>query len=132
MISAGECGFQADHHSERLDKFESICKYAPLTLFASSHWGWITGDLFVIPAIDFYGQLSLYRSSLLSDIAGEPVLLILDGHISFGNITAPQIFYVFNLDILILSCHTTHVAELCLPAVPHPASLEASSDGRTW
>jgi hypothetical protein len=49
--------------------------------------------------------------SLPSDIADEPVLLLLDGYISGRNITALMIFYLFNVDILIIPGHTTHVLQ---------------------
>jgi hypothetical protein len=60
-------------------------------------------------AIDFCAQLSVYRLSLPPDLFEEPALLILDGHISRPNITALMVFCLFNVDVLILPGHTTHV-----------------------
>jgi hypothetical protein len=62
-------------------------------------------------AIDFCSQPSLYRLSLPSDIADEPVLLLLDGHISRRNTMALTFFNLFNVDILIVPGHTTHVLQ---------------------
>jgi hypothetical protein len=62
-------------------------------------------------AIDFCAQLSVYRLSLPPDLFEEPARLIPDGHISRANITALMIFCLFNVDILILLGHTTHVLQ---------------------
>jgi hypothetical protein len=94
-----------------LKGWKSLLHYNALTLFASSCSGWITGDIFTMFAIDFCSQLNLYHLSLPSYIADEPVLLLLDGHISQRNITVLMTFYLFNVDIWIIPCHTTHVLQ---------------------
>jgi hypothetical protein len=53
-------------------------------------------------AIDFCTQLCAYRLTLPPKIAGEQVLLILDGQESRANGTALTIFCLFNVDVLIL------------------------------
>jgi hypothetical protein len=91
-----------------LKSLKLLVHYTALILFASFCSGRIIGNVFTMLAIDFCSQISLYRLLLPSDIADEPVLLLLDGHISRKNITALMIFYLFNIDILIIPGHTTH------------------------
>jgi hypothetical protein len=110
-ISAAGVVFKSILILKDLKSLKSLVHYTALTSFASSCSSWITGDVFTMFAIDFCSQLSLYRLSLPSDIADEPVLLLLDGHISQRNITALMVFYSFNVDILIIQGHTTHVLQ---------------------
>jgi hypothetical protein len=110
-ISAAGVVFKSIIILKDLKGLKSLVHYTALTSFASSCSGWITGDIFTMFAIDFCSQLSLYRLSLPSDIADKPVLLLLDGHISRMNITPLMIFYLLNVDILIIPGHTTHILQ---------------------
>jgi hypothetical protein len=62
--------------------------------------------------------------SLPSDIADEPVLLLLDGHVSRRNVTALMIFYLFNVDILIIPGRTTHVLQPFDVSIAAPLKAE--------
>jgi hypothetical protein len=61
---------------------------------------------------------------LPSDIPDEPVLLLLDGHISRRNITALMIFYLSNVDIFIIPGHTTHVLQSFDVGIAAPLKAE--------
>jgi hypothetical protein len=110
-ISAAWAVFQSIIILKDLKSLKLLVYYTALTSFASSCSGWITGDVFTMFAIEFCSQLSLYRLPLPSNIADEPVLLLLDRHISRRNITGLMIFYLFHIDILIIPSHTAHVIQ---------------------
>jgi hypothetical protein len=123
-VSAGGTVFRPLLILKQLKSLKSLSMFTSLASFASSATEWITNELFVMFAIDFCGQVRLYRLSLPPDIADEPVLLILDGHISRANLTALMIFCLFNVDVLILPGHTTHVLQPLDVAVNSPLKTE--------
>jgi hypothetical protein len=110
-ISAGGAVFKSIIILKELKSLKSLADYTCLASFASSSSGWITGDLFLLFPIDFCAQLSVYQLSLPPDLFEEPALLILDSHISRANITALMIFCLFNVDVLLLPGHKTHVLQ---------------------
>jgi hypothetical protein len=86
-------------------EFESSCN------LASSRNGWMTKSLFRYFAILFVAELSHYRLILPEGIRDEPILLILDGHTSRYDFLALLILFAFNVDVLILPPHSTHVTQ---------------------
>jgi hypothetical protein len=110
-ISVGGVVFKSIIILKNLKSLKSLVRYTALTSFAFLCSCWIAGGVFTMFAIDFCSQLSLYRFSFPEDIADQPVLLLLDAPISPRNITALMIFYLFNVDILVISRHTTDVLQ---------------------
>jgi hypothetical protein len=123
-ISAGGAVFRPIIILKQLKSIKSLCQFSHLASFASSSPGWITGDLFIMFALDFCAQLSLYRMSLPPELVDEPVLLILDGHGSRAKVTALMIFALFNVDVLILPGHTTHVLQALDVGVNSPLKVK--------
>jgi hypothetical protein len=109
-ISAGGAVFKPIIILKELKSLKSLVDYTGPASFASFSSGWITGDLFLMFAIDFCAQLSVYRLPLPPDLFEEPALLILDGHISRA-ITALMIFCLFDADVLTLPGQTTYVLQ---------------------
>jgi hypothetical protein len=99
-------------------------QFTHLASFASSSSGWITGDLFAMFAIDFCAQLSVYRLTLPPEMVHDSILLILDGHPTRGNLLALLIFSLFNVDVLILPGHTTHVLQALDVVINSPLKAE--------
>jgi hypothetical protein len=110
ISAAGTC-FRPIVILKQLYQLKSLKQFENDTSFATSANGWITSDLFLMFAIDFCAQLSFYRLQLPDEIADDPVLLILDGHGTRRNLRAMMIFDLFNVDVLILPGHTTHVLQ---------------------
>jgi hypothetical protein len=123
-ISAAGTVFRPIIILKRLKSLKSLSAFVHLASFASSASGWITGDLFAMFAIDFCAQLSVYRLSLPPELANKSVLLILDGHATRGHLLALLIFSLFNVDVLILPGHTTHVLQALDVAINSPLKTE--------
>jgi hypothetical protein len=88
--------------------------------FATSLTGWMNRNVFLAWTICFCSELSVYRLTLPEGIRDEPVLLILDGHNSRVNLTALMILDLFNVDVLCLPAHSTHVVQPIDVAVAAP------------
>lgn len=80
-------------------------------LLASTESGWMNKDCFVLYSICFCAQISQYRLKLPQNIRNDPILLIIDGHPSRRNYLANFIFSCFNIDILILPGHSSHILQ---------------------
>lgn len=93
------------HTNTGLEMFDGKC-YIGSTLS-----GWMTKVSFACYALIFVMQLSLYRLTLPSYLAEESVLLVVDGHSSRLNFEACLLLYYFNVDLLILPGHTSHVMQ---------------------
>jgi hypothetical protein len=123
-ISAAGTVFRPIIILKRLKSLKSLSSFVHLASFASSESGWITGDLFAMFAIDFCAQLSVYRLTLPPELANKSVLLILDGHATRGHLLALLIFSLFDVDVLILPGHTTHVPQALDVAINSPLKTE--------
>lgn len=77
----------------------------------SSVSGYMNKRLFIIYALFMCSQIQMYRMTLSPALREEPILLILDGHGSRINFTAALIFYIFNVDVLVLPGHTSHLLQ---------------------
>ncbi len=73
--------------------------------------GWMNKDCFIIYVLYFCSFLTHYRLQLPPDLRDEPVLLIVDGHSSRENYLANYILNIFNVDLLVLPGHCTHVLQ---------------------
>jgi hypothetical protein len=110
-ISAGGACFRPIVILKSIKTLKSLTQFCDHTAFATSLNGWITGDLFLMFAIDFCAQLTFYRLQLPDAIAKHRVLLVLDGHGTRRNVLAMMIFDIFGVDVLILPGHCTHVLQ---------------------
>ena len=79
---------------------------------ASTKSGYMTRDAFVLWTFHFVTWLSHFRTSLEPEYRENKVLLIMDGHTSRENPLALLIFRKFNVEVLILPSHTTHVLQM--------------------
>lgn len=68
-------------------------------------------DAFVLYAILFCSQITHYRLTLPISIRNDSILLIVDGHPSRRNYLANYIFSCFNIDLVVLPGHTSHVLQ---------------------
>jgi hypothetical protein len=91
-----------------LKGLKRLAEFLSDAYFATNLTGWMNRDLFIAWSICFSAQLSAYRLTLSADIRDEPILLVLDSHISRVNIVALTILDSFNVDILCLPTHSTH------------------------
>ena len=102
-----------------LSLFLSGLQHMPETLsfagsrcwIASSSNGWMTKYLFLDYAINFCHWLSFYRLSLPEDMRTKPAVLLLDGHATRLNPAAMEYFRRFNVKIITLPPHSTHILQ---------------------
>jgi hypothetical protein len=80
---------------------------------ASSKKGWQTRDTFLISPLNFCHWLTIYRA-IFGDrlMKVMPYLLILDGHTSRQCPAALKLFRLFNVIILIMPSHISHVLRM--------------------
>lgn len=78
----------------------------------SSSSGWQTRNTFLIWTINFINWLSSFRLKLDEEIRDNSALLILDGHNSRENPLAIYLLKLFNINVLILPSHTTHLLQM--------------------
>lgn len=75
----------------------------------SSVSGWMNKRTFMLYAIHIISQLQLYRLKHLDSIRDEPFLLIVDGHCSRSSFYACYLLALFNIELLVLPPHSSHV-----------------------
>ena len=90
----------------------------------SSPSGWMTKRLFLIYSIFLISQIQLYRLSLPKELADEPILLVADGHISRMSFYSNLLFHLFNIDLLILPAHSTHIMQPFDVSLAAPLKVE--------
>lgn len=79
---------------------------------SSSPNGYITRDLFLLWTFHFINYICIYRDKLRLKCQDSPVLLILDGHTSRENPLALDLFRRFNISVLIIPAHTSHILQM--------------------
>ena len=82
--------------------------------------GWMNKDCFVVYVLYFCSLLTHYRLKLPQQLRDEPVLLIVDGHNSRDNYLANYLLNLFNVDLLVLPGHCTHILQPFDVAVAGP------------
>lgn len=85
--------------------------FVDLAYFASFGAGWITKNIFVYYCLLLICQLSHYRLTLPEELQIERFLLIVDGHKSRENYLPALILYLFNIDLLLLPSHSSHILQ---------------------
>jgi hypothetical protein len=93
-------------------KLGSLREFTDFSDFATSDTGWITKNIFTFWCICFIAQVQYYRLTLPEEIRDQNILLILDGHKSRINLDAAVLLAFFNITVLILPGHTTHVLQV--------------------
>ena len=78
----------------------------------SSNSGWENRNTFLYWTLNFINLLSSYRLSLSEDIRYNEAVLILDGHNSRENPLAIYLLKSFNINVIILPSHTTHLLQM--------------------
>ena len=74
--------------------------------------GWMDRWSFFIWGLHFLGWVSGFRASLPQNQRNKDILLILDGHSSRENPITLELFKMYNIHLLVLPGHTTHVLQL--------------------
>lgn len=101
-------------------------------IFLSFLSEWMTHNLFTYYSLLLICQLSYYRLTLLRNLQNERFLLLVDGHSSRINFKAALIFYIFYVDLVLISPHTCHPLQMLDVAVASPLKTyfkeEMSSD----
>ncbi|EAX82760.1 transposase, putative [Trichomonas vaginalis G3] len=73
--------------------------------------GWINTQLFLYYCILFIVEVQARRATMNPMDAQEPFLLIVDGHGSRCNYLTLRFLELFNIDLLILPGHTSHILQ---------------------
>lgn len=88
-----------------LEDFQQSC------IFCSSNSGWMNRRVFIIWVMVFITQVAQYRTRLPKNIRSETILLITDGHGSRRCFTACFLLWCFDIELLILPGHCSHVMQ---------------------
>jgi hypothetical protein len=103
-----------------LKGLKKLSEFLPDVHFATTQSGWMNRNIFTAWAICFCSELSFYRMTLPDALRNESVLLVLDGHPSRLNLEALVILDAFDVDVLCLPSHCTHVVQAFDVAVASP------------
>lgn len=71
--------------------------------------GWMTKKTFIYYTFLLISQISHYRLQLDPSIRNNSIILILDGAKSHISFISAYLFYLFNIDLLLLPPHTSHL-----------------------
>ena len=96
----------------------------PDCVYVSSQSGWMTKKLFILYCIHIISQVQSYRLKLSDELKDEPFLLIVDGHPSRFCFYANYLLHLFNIDLLILPSHSSHVIQPFDVCVASPLKSE--------
>ena len=99
------------------------CNFDDL-MIVSSKTGWMTKRLFLMYVIHLISQVQLYRFNLPRNLKHEPFLLIVDGHISRKCFLAAYLLNLFNIDLLILPPHSSHIMQPFDVSIASPLKIE--------
>ena len=91
--------------------FRTFDEFKDFAYFGSTMAGWMTLNTFTYFTILLVCQLSHYRLTLPDDLKDESILLLVDGHPSRFNFTAALILYLFNIDLVLIPPHTSHILQ---------------------
>ena len=88
--------------------------------FASSAAGWMTQNIFIYFSLLLVCQLFHYRLTLPDSLRHQRIILLVDGHKSRESFTAALIFYLFDIDLVLLPPHTSHLMQAFDVSVASP------------
>ena len=94
--------------------------FAGILFFASSSAGWMTSKIFTYYSLLLVCQLSNYRLTLPEKIRNDRILLLLDGHPSRFTFNALLILYLFDVDVVLIPPHTSHILQAFDVSVASP------------
>lgn len=97
-----------------LKEFEDQC------YFMSTTSGWMTKKCFLYYTLLLISQISIYRLSLNSKIRNDSILLILDGHTSHISFLSAYLFHLFNIDLILIPPHTSHLLSVFDVSIASP------------
>jgi hypothetical protein len=80
--------------------------------------------IFIYFALSFVIQISMYRLSLPIELQQAPILLILDGHKTRLSFEAALIFASYNIEVLILPPHSSHLLQPFDVTIASPLKVE--------
>lgn len=106
----------------KLEDFEDKC------YFFSTSSGWMTKKGFLYYCLILISDLQRYRLTLNPKIQDEPFLLILDGHTSHISFLSAYLLYVFNIDLLLIPAHTSHLLSPFDVSIASPLKTYFSND----
>ena len=86
--------------------------YSGQITLASTTSGWMDRWCFLLWCINLVSWLTSYRCNLPPSLRNKSILLILDGHSSRENPIALEYLKLYNVEVLILPGHCTHVLQL--------------------
>ena len=92
-------------------ELKELCDTQQIYLSSSSN-GYMTRDLFLIWSFHFINYICIYRDKLSLTCQESPVLLILDGHTSRENPLSLELFRRFNISVLVIPSHTSHILQM--------------------
>lgn len=94
----------------------------------SSQSGWMTKRLFLIYAANIISQIQLYRLTLPESLRNESFLLTLDGHCSRHCFYACLLLALFNIDLLVLPAHASHLIQPIDVSITGPLKAEFTKE----
>lgn len=90
---------------------KSLEEFSGLLYFAGTIAGWMTLNTFTYYSILIVCQISNSRLTLPDELREEPILLLVDGHPSRFNFLAAYILHLFNIDLVLIPAHTSHILQ---------------------
>lgn len=94
----------------------------------SSPSGWMTKRLFLIYVIHIISQIQIYRLSLPESLKHESFLLTLDGHCSRHCFYACLLLALFDIDLLVLPAHASHIIQPIDVSITGPLKAEFAKE----
>lgn len=101
--------YTCDNSSQQKKKISYLEDFVNQCYFFSTESGWNTKKGFLYYSLLLVSEISTYRFSLNEKIRNEPTLLILDGAPSHMDFLSAYLFYLFNIDLLLIPPHTSHI-----------------------
>lgn len=86
-------------------------KFTNHVYLASSSAGRMTKNLFSYYCLLLVCELSYYLQSLPDEIRNDRILLLVDGHPSRYNYEVALILYLFDIDLVLIPPHTSHLLQ---------------------
>ena len=89
----------------------TLIEYSGISYFAGTMAGWQTSNTFIYYCLLLVCQISSYRLTLPEKTRNERFLLLVDGHPSRFTFKGCLILYLFDIDLVLLPPHTSHLLQ---------------------
>jgi hypothetical protein len=123
----GVCAFSARGHVCKpmiilppMKKYIDVQDLGPGAYVCRSETGWMNKEIFLNYAEFFCADISRYRLELPESLRDQPILLVLDGHLSRLCWEAMAVFRRYQIEVLVLPGHTSHLLQPFDIAVASP------------